>query len=299
MTMSQSCFTLVENYFNAWNARDPDAVGAAFAEGGTYTDPTVTGRPLTGPALAGHARALLGGFPDLSFEMLDTQSAGDDPATVVTRWLMRGTNSGPLRGRPPTGKPVVLRGVDVITISGGKIWSVEGYFDRQTLAEQLGFQVMEQPDAIGPFRFGLAVRASSGSTKVPGAMSLTWIDSRSDAESEQIKLMAATIAGELTTEPGFLSWLGLAVAGRLYTITAWESEDAIRAVMRSSAHKDAVMRFFAGELGAAASTGVWTPHRLNALRQRCPACDAMMDRASRADGTCACGQPLPEAPERW
>ena len=166
------------------------------------------------------------------------------------------------------------------------------------MTEQLSVQVSEQPDAIGPFQFGLAVRAASGSTKVPGAMSLTWIDSRSEAETEDIKLMAAAIAGELTKEPGFISWLGLVVAGRLYTITAWESEDAIKAVMRISAHKDAVKRFFGGELGAAASTGIWTPRRLNAVLVRCPACDAMMDRA-RPEGTCSCGQPLPDAPEYW
>ena len=44
--------TLVESYFQAWNSRDPDAVPGVFAEGGTYTDPTITGPrcpPLTWP----------------------------------------------------------------------------------------------------------------------------------------------------------------------------------------------------------------------------------------------------------
>jgi len=36
----------VEPYFRAWNAHDPDGVAAALADGGTYTDPTVTGSPL-------------------------------------------------------------------------------------------------------------------------------------------------------------------------------------------------------------------------------------------------------------
>lgn len=155
-----------------------------------------------------------------------------------------------------------------------------------------------QPDAIGPFQSGFAVRAASGSSKVPGAVSLTWIDARSEEEKEQIKLMAAAVAIELTKAPGFLSWLGLGIAGRLYTITTWESEEAVRAVMRSSAHMDAVKRFFSGDVGAAASTGVWIPHHLNTVRVRCPACGVLMDPA-RADGTCACGETLPEAPEYW
>ena len=55
--------SLVERYFDAWNARDPDAVAGAFAAGGTYTDPTVGGPPLAGTAIAEHARALLAAFP--------------------------------------------------------------------------------------------------------------------------------------------------------------------------------------------------------------------------------------------
>lgn len=156
----------------------------------------------------------------------------------------------------------------------------------------------KQPGAIGPFQFGFAVRAASGSSKVPGAVSLTWIDSRSEEEEEQIKQVAAAVAAELTNEPGFLSWLGLGIGGRLYTITAWESAEAVRAVMRTSAHQDAVKRFYSGDLGAAAGTGVWIPHHLNAVRVRCPACGVLMDQA-KADGMCACGETLPGAPEYW
>jgi len=156
----------------------------------------------------------------------------------------------------------------------------------------------KQPDAIGSFQYGLAARATSGSSKVPGAMSLTWIDCRSEEEKEQITLMAAEVATELTKEPGVLSWLGLSVGDRLYTITAWETEEAVRTVMRNSAHKEAVKRFFSGDLGAAATTGVWIPHHLNAVRLRCPACSALTDDVN-AGGTCGCGETLPEAPEGW
>jgi len=98
--------SLVARYFGAWNARDPDAVAAAFAAGGTYTDPTVTGPPLTGTAIAEHARALLTAFPDLSFEVLGGQPAGGQPTgTVVAQWLMRAPT--PARGtgsRRPAGR---------------------------------------------------------------------------------------------------------------------------------------------------------------------------------------------------
>jgi hypothetical protein len=73
MTAPPSSLSLLGPYFDAWNARDPDAVAAAFAEGGTYTDPTVSGPALTGTAIAGHARALLATFPD---ELSDPRRPG-------------------------------------------------------------------------------------------------------------------------------------------------------------------------------------------------------------------------------
>jgi SnoaL-like polyketide cyclase len=90
-------------------------VTTAVADGGTYADPT-TESPLAGPALAEHVRALLTAFPDLNFEVVSCQPAdvGTD-GTMVVQWLMRGTNTGSLRGLIPTGRTVTLPGVDVIT----------------------------------------------------------------------------------------------------------------------------------------------------------------------------------------
>ena len=296
MTAPSRSLSLVGPYFDAWNAQDPEAVAAAFTEGGTYTDPTVTGPPLTGTAITEHARALLTAFPDLRFEVLGGYPA--DGGQVFTQWLASGTNTGPWNGQPPTGRAVVMRGTDVFTVTAGKITSVEGYFDRQAMAEQLGFQMRPLPAVAGPFQFGYAVRASAGSSKVPGAFSLTWIDARSEKEAEEIKLTAAVLAVELAQEPGFLSWVGMEIGSRMYTITAWESQDAVRAVMRNSTHLAAVKRFLAEDLGAAAGTGVWCAHHLNAVRVRCPACARLTD-STQAGGHCACGQPLPLAPEYW
>lgn len=299
MTAAPAPLMQAEAYFQAWNARDPEAVAAAFAEGGSYTDPTVTGPPLTGPGVAEHARTVLAGFPDLSFEILGAHPA-DGPASgsVAARWLMHGTNAGPLHGQPPTGRRVALQGVDVITVTGGKIRSVEGFFDRQALAEQLGFQVRPLPPAAGPFQFGYAARTSSGSRKVPGAFSLTWIDARSEQEAEEVKLTAAAVATELASEPGFISWMGLEIAGRLYTITAWDSEDAVRAVMRNNTHLAAVKRFLTQDFCTGAATGVWSALHLNPVWVRCAYCARLTDRA-QAGELCACGRPLPPPPAGW
>jgi heme-degrading monooxygenase HmoA len=166
------------------------------------------------------------------------------------------------------------------------------------MAEQLGLQVLVQPHSADPFRFGSAVRAASGSRKTPGAVSLTWIDARSAEEAEQVRAISRPLAAELTKAPGFIGWLACGVANRLYTITAWESEDDVRQVMRSSLHKGAVKRFFTEDFGAAADTGVWSVHHLNPVWVRCTACARVTDQAG-SDGTCPCGQPLPEPPAYW
>jgi steroid delta-isomerase-like uncharacterized protein len=299
MIATSSSLAQAEAYFDAWNAHDPEAVAAAFTEDGTYTDPTVTGGPLNGSALAEHARALFTGFPDLTFEILRAQPHDNGArGAVVASWLMRGTNTGPLRGLAPTGRRVELRGVDVITFTDGKITSVEGMFDRQTLSEQLGMQMRAVPPAGGPFEFGYAVRATSGSPRIPGAVSLTWLDVRSEQEADQVKLTAAAIAAEMTGEPGFIGWLAVEIGRRLYTITAWDDADAVHALMRSTTHKEAVRQFFSEDLGAAAATGVWRVHHLNPVRVRCLSCGQMTDPAG-ANGACDCGRPVPESPPYW
>jgi len=40
---------------------------------------------------------------------------------VLIRWTNTGTNTGPLFGNPPTGKPYVATGFDLFRISNGKI----------------------------------------------------------------------------------------------------------------------------------------------------------------------------------
>ena len=57
---------------------------------------------------------------------------------VVTRLTMRGTNLGPFRGMPPTGKKVEISGVSIGRFAGGK--AIEGWLfsDSLGMLQQLG-----------------------------------------------------------------------------------------------------------------------------------------------------------------
>jgi steroid delta-isomerase-like uncharacterized protein len=298
MYVSASALTQVEPYFSAWNARDAGGVVAAFADGGTYTDPSVIGPPLSGATIAEHVGALFTAFPDLSLEILNAQLAdgGASDCTVAVRWLMRGTNTGPLRQWSPSGHSVSLQGADFIGVARGKITSVDSYFDRQTMAEQLGFQVIIQPDEEGPWQLGYAYRTTTGSTKAAGAVGLTWIDVRSAEEAGQVEAFGDEVAAELMKVPGFISLVGAGIGSRLYTITAWESADHIRETMRNIPHASAMRHFFTQDFASAVGTGVWTAHYLNPVWVRCAACAKLTDQA-QANGTCSCGQSLPEPPQ--
>lgn len=285
--------TVARRYFDAWNRRDPQAIRDTFAEGGTYTDPVVPGG-LDPPGAAGYAEGLFAGFPDLAFA-IGREVVGDD-GVVSAEWTMTGTNDGPYRGLPPTGRSVRLPGADVIRVEGDRVRSVDGYFDTPVVPAQLGLQVIVQPTCVGPFSFGTSVYASKAGTR-PGAVGLTVLEARSPAEREAVREGSRKVVAELLEMPGFISWLGVTVGDRMYTITAWDGPDDPAGLLRSPAHRDLMARFFGPELARGGQTGVWAPHRLNGMWVRCDACGEMVPGEETA--RCRCGAALPEPPSYW
>ena len=286
---------VVQGYFDAWNRHDPEAIAATFVQGGTYTDPNVP-EGLSGRAIVEYASGLFAAFPDLLFD-LDSHSTTDD-GVVAARWVMRGTNTGPLRENPPTRGTVALPGADFIAVEGDKVRSVQGYFDRSTFVEQLGLQVIVQPRSVGPFSFGSSVRAQSGKRTKPGAFSLTWIQVRSEEEAQEVRNFSRAAATEMVDMPGFIAWIGVTIAERLFTITAWEDSESPQQLRHSRPHEEAVERFFGTDFATSVLTSVWKPDRINALWVRCEACGRLEDY-ELSGGTSQCGEPLPEPPPYW
>jgi steroid delta-isomerase-like uncharacterized protein len=285
---------VARQYIDAWNSRSPAAINGMFVDGGTYTDPA-TGGPLTGSAIGNFAGGLFDSFPDLGFEII---SNADTASGVVLEWIMRGTNTGALRSSPPTGARIAMPGIDVIRVSGDKIVSLRGYFDRQTMLEQLGLQVVVQPHQVGPISFGVSTRIRSGSTITPGAFSLTMVDARSDEEVQQVRSYSRRIMLDMQSMPGFLSFLGVVVARRMYTISAWTGPEEARAVMRDPAHKEASAEFHQGDLCSAFHGSIWTPQHFSERWTRCPGC-GHMNGAREGERACRCGSPLQEPSVFW
>ena len=285
----------VQKYFDGWNRRDADAVLATFAAEGTYCDPASGGR-LRGEALAGYMQGLWAAFPDLSFEIASAGVAGPD--LVAAQWIMHGTNSGSMMGLPPTGKAVTVSGADFIRVAGGKIKTVDGYFDSRAVPDQLGLQVLVQPKEIGPFAFGNATRGWGGKNIKPGAFSITVLEARSPEETRFVEQQSAPIVGEMMSMNGFLGWVGVTVGSRMMTISAWESAKDPRQLLAGGTHAGAMKKFFGTELAAGGFTSVWVPDRINTRWVRCGSCQRMADH-ERSAGTCSCGKKLPDPLPYW
>jgi steroid delta-isomerase-like uncharacterized protein len=61
---------------------------------------------------------MYGAHPDLRFTVDDLVAEGD---RVTIRWTLRGTNTGPMLGRPPSGQPVELAAIVIFRIADGRI----------------------------------------------------------------------------------------------------------------------------------------------------------------------------------
>jgi steroid delta-isomerase-like uncharacterized protein len=278
-----------KQYLDAWNAHDAEAIINTFAPGGSYSDPA-TGE-ITSNAIGANAKRLWSSFPDLSFETVNLVEAG--PGQVVAEWIMKGTNTGPFNGLPPTGRPISLAGVDIMEIGSHGIQSIKGYFDTRTLAEQLGLQVLIQPEKLGPFSFGISASLQSGKKTKPGAFAITTIWNE-DSETEEIRNLTRATATEMLGMEGFIGLTTMRVGGRGITVSAWEKPENVSQLKKGGTHAEAMQKFWA-ELSHSAYTSVWVPHHINPMWVRCTACQKM-NSYDKLAGMCSCGQPLPEAP---
>ena len=85
-------------------------------------------------------RGFFDAVPDLHMEVEDVAVAGEPGRERVTvRWHVTGTFSGaPYLGIEPTGRPIDLRGMDLISIEDGRVAGNNIYYDQLAFARQIG-----------------------------------------------------------------------------------------------------------------------------------------------------------------
>jgi predicted ester cyclase len=74
-------------------------------------------------------------FPDLHLDLQDRVTSGD---MTWFRFRSTGTNTGPLWGRPPTGRPIDITVMDVVRVVDGRMVEHWGVADRLAVLKQTG-----------------------------------------------------------------------------------------------------------------------------------------------------------------
>jgi len=77
----------------------------------------------------------LSAFPDLYYSIDDILAEGDK---TVIRCTIQATHKGTFMGIPATGKRIVIKGVEIDKIAGGKIVEAWGLDDSHRMMAQLG-----------------------------------------------------------------------------------------------------------------------------------------------------------------
>jgi predicted ester cyclase len=80
----------------------------------------------------------LSAFPDVNYTIDDILAEGDK---TVIRCTIRATHKGTFMGIPATGKRIVVKGVEIDRIAGGKIVEAWVFDDSHRMMTQLGVTI--------------------------------------------------------------------------------------------------------------------------------------------------------------
>jgi steroid delta-isomerase-like uncharacterized protein len=130
---------LAEQELATWDAHDPDAFVALFADEFVWHDWTLPDPIRSKDAARQFYSSWMTAFPDLK-TVSAVHVIGDDAVATEVEWT--GTNTGPMRmggtEMPPTNKTVRGRGSYIVRVKDGEIVEMRSHPDVAGLATQLG-----------------------------------------------------------------------------------------------------------------------------------------------------------------
>jgi steroid delta-isomerase-like uncharacterized protein len=133
---------LVRRLVEASNRGNLDALDALVTDTFVEHSPYVQGGPAGAEGMKQFARMIRSGFPDSEWVIDDLIAEGDQ---VVMRWTSRGTHQGEAFGIPATGRPVVVTGIDIFRVSGGKLAERWNEVDMLGSMQQIGVVPPREP----------------------------------------------------------------------------------------------------------------------------------------------------------
>jgi steroid delta-isomerase-like uncharacterized protein len=134
--MNEAPCAVVRRYAEeVWNQRYVEVADELFRPGHVYHDPFARGFSPGPEGVRQHLALYLGAFPDGRVMIEDLACCTE---RGVARWLFTGTQTGPLRGVPPTGRRVQTPGIHLFRFVGGQIAETWSAWDSLGMVSQLG-----------------------------------------------------------------------------------------------------------------------------------------------------------------
>ncbi len=135
---------LVRRYYDeVLNGRSVDTLDLIAAEDYVEHDP-FPGQGNGRNDLKARARLLLSAFDPCRFTIEDIVAEDD---RVVVRWTSTGTHSGDFMGIPPTSRDYTIAGIDIHTVTEGRMSEHWHVVDQLGQMQQLG--LIPQPETSG------------------------------------------------------------------------------------------------------------------------------------------------------
>lgn len=281
-------------YIESLNTLDKSAHMDLYAGNGVFTD-VALGKTVPKAGLEDLLKNIDATFSP-SFRLKGGLKTGDK---AVVEWTLSGTNTGPYRPNfEATGRSFEIDGTDVIDLENERIVAVRRYFDSASLAERVGHQVIVEPFEQGGAEFGYSMHISMGKSVAPAYIGLTWIGARDEDEKQEIRTFSRSIIKDFRETPGFLGIVTGFTGLRGFTVTAWESDEALKDGT-TRYHATAMKAFRSDDVAYGVWTSVWKPERLNRIWTRCPSCAAPNDVNDDHRNCSSCGAELPPRKTFW
>ncbi|MCB1142562.1 MAG: hypothetical protein H7A24_13800 [Leptospiraceae bacterium] len=232
-------------------------------------------------------------FSEGKFSLLKESEFSAEVFSV--EWKFTGKYTGEIyKGCPPTGENVSFEGSVVFLPNEKEVWSLPDLSE----IPKFSIQKILQPYQIGKSEFGYSLHASSGNPNPPKVIALTWIYGKDNSEKDLIRSYSRQIVQEFQATEGFIGIVTGFAGLRGFTVTAWESEEALKAGL-SQTHATAQKDFFSMKISPAVWTSVWNPIRMNRIWTRCENCGDANDVNTDPSNCKSCGHPLPERKTFW
>jgi steroid delta-isomerase-like uncharacterized protein len=133
--MQMNAEAFVAELLAAWNSHDASRVARLYATGYEGSDIGQVA-PLRGPTdVRDYFERFYAAFPDAH---LTVESVLQEGNRCAIAWTAHGTHQGKLMNIPPSGKPICVQGISLLTVEHGQITQAQTVWDMAGLLRSIG-----------------------------------------------------------------------------------------------------------------------------------------------------------------